>query len=250
MDPALLWRTGIGLTVMLAAALALLAWRRIHLGWQPVIAVLRAGVQLALVALLLRGVLEAPWTAVAFVALMLTTASLTAGGRLHELAGGRSAATLGVIVGGLAVPSLILALGIVPLQPTQVIAIAGILIGNAMTAATLAGRQFASRAEAQSGQLEAWWALGASNRLAHEQVARSAVREALLPGIDQTRSTGLVTLPGAFVGALFGGASPWEAGRFQLVVLVGILLVQTITTIVVTSLLSRSGQLPSTSAGS
>ena len=33
------------------------------------------------------------------------------------------------------------------------------------------------------------------------------MRESLIPNLDQTKSTGLVTLPGAFVGALFGGAT-------------------------------------------
>lgn len=40
---------------------------------------------------------------------------------------------------------------------------------------------------------------------------------------DQTKTTGLVTLPGAFVGAIFGGVSPLEAGRFQIVVLAAIM---------------------------
>jgi len=31
---------------------------------------------------------------------------------------------------------------------------------------------------------------------------------ALVPGLDQTRTVGLVTLPGAFVGVLLAGASP------------------------------------------
>lgn len=179
---------------------------------------------------------------------MLTTASLTSGGRLRELEGGWRAAVLGVVLGGVLSPAIVLATGMVPLEPTQVVAIAGILIGSAMTGATLAGRQFAARAESQAGQIEAWWSLGASNREAHDSIARAAMRESLLPGIDQTRSTGMVTLPGAFVGALFGGASPWEAGRFQLVVLVGILLTQTVTTLVTTEMLSRARHLPSTSA--
>jgi hypothetical protein len=40
-----------------------------------------------------------------------------------------------------------------------------------------------------------------------------AVAEALVPALDQTRTTGLVTLPGAFVGALFGEAGPWPLPR-------------------------------------
>ena len=55
------------------------------------------------------------------------------------------------------------------------------------------------------------------------------MRESLLPTLDQTKSTGLVTLPGAFVGALFGGASPVVAAQFQLVVLAGVALAMTLT---------------------
>src|SRR5690606_28380991 len=51
----------------------------------------------------------------------------------------------------------------------------------------------------------------------------------LLPAIDQTRTTGLVVLPGAFVGAVFAGLSPIEAGRFQLVVLASILAAGVVT---------------------
>ena len=53
--------------------------------------------------------------------------------------------------------------------------------------------------------------------------------ELMLPTLDQSKSTGLVTLPGAFVGALVGGASPADAAKFQLVVLAGIALSMTVT---------------------
>ena len=63
---------------------------------------------------------------------------------------------------------------------------------------------------------------------------------AVLPNLDQTKSTGLVTLPGAFVGALFGGASPVEAAQFQLVVLAAIMLSMLVCGWVVTRLASES----------
>jgi putative ABC transport system permease protein len=90
------------------------------------------------------------------------------------------------------------------------------------------------------GEVEAWFSLGATPAQAHEEIGREAVRESLLPNLDQTKSTGLVTLPGAFVGALFGGASPAQAAQFQLVVLAGIALAMTITGIVVTRLAGRT----------
>jgi len=54
-----------------------------------------------------------------------------------------------------------------------------------------------------------------------------------------------VTLPGAFVGALFGGASPLVAAQFQLVVLVGIGLTTVLTALVVSAMASRSPYVPS-----
>ena len=67
--------------------------------------------------------------------------------------------------------------------------------------------------------------------------------EALVPGMDQTRTVGLVTLPGAFVGVLLGGGSPWQAGAAQVLVLVGLLLGQTIS-VAVTVELVAGGMLP------
>ncbi len=54
-------------------------------------------------------------------------------------------------------------------------------------------------------------------------VSRPAAAEALVPGLDQTRTVGLVALPGAFVGTLLGGASPVQAGAVQVLVLVALL---------------------------
>jgi putative ABC transport system permease protein len=47
-----------------------------------------------------------------------------------------------------------------------------------------------------------------------------------------------VVLPGAFVGLLLGGATPLEAGRVQLLVLVGLLAAETVAAVSVTYLLS------------
>lgn len=247
MSPAeidLLVRTATGLAVLVALTIGLQHWRRLPLGVRPLTAVLRAALQLGVIALVLRGVLTFPALVVAFVALMLTTASLTSGARLRELWGGRRAALAGVLAGGIAATALVLALGLVPFDARNIVAVGGILIGNAMSAATLSGRNFRTMALARSGEVEGWLALGAAPRTAYADIARRAVHEALLPTIDQTRSTGLVTLPGAFVGALFGGANPVEAARFQLVVLAGIMLTQTITGLTVARILSAAPVLP------
>jgi putative ABC transport system permease protein len=202
--------------------------------------VVRAAVQLTVIALLLRGILAEPWTVVAFVVLMLTTASWTAARRLDRLWHGRRAAVVGVLAGSAVAVGAVFALRLVEPEVRYLIAVAGIVIGNAMSAATLSGRNLLRAVTSRRDEVEAWLSLGATPVQAHAPLARESVRDALLPGLDQTKSTGLVTLPGAFVGALFGGASPAEAAQFQLAVLAAIALAATITSIVVTRTGSRS----------
>jgi putative ABC transport system permease protein len=229
-----------GATVALAAAYGA------GLRWLPVWAIVRATVQLGIVALLLRGVLDVPATAAAFVLLMLSTASVTSMNRTRELWRGRTAAVLGVVAGSVVSLSAVFALQLADLEARYVVATGGIVIGSAMNAATLSGRNFLRSSRARAAEVEAWLSLGATPTIAHRDSAQEAVRESLLPNLDQSKSTGLVTLPGAFVGALFGGAGPVEAAKFQLVVLAGIALAMVVTAIVTTGVLRRSPFVPPT----
>jgi putative ABC transport system permease protein len=231
---------GAGLLVVGGMTLALTWWAGTGLGWLPVVAILRAAVQLAVVAALLHGVLNAPLTVAAFIALMLTTASWTAGRRTRGLWHGRRTAVAGVLGGSAVAIGVVLALRLAQTDARHLVAIAGIVIGGTMNAATLAGRRFLHTSAQRRDEIEGWLALGASAPQAHLDIGRVAVRESVLPNLDQTKSTGLVTLPGAFVGALFGGASPVDAARFQLVVLAALGLGMTVAAILVTRLAART----------
>lgn len=230
--------TGLLVVATTTAGLARLAG--LDLGLLPLRALGRAALQLSVVAVLLRGILTVPWTVAAFVALMLTTASWTASARLKGLVFGTRAAIAGVLSGSVVAIGAVYALGLVPSGTRYLIAVGGILIGNTMTASTLSGRSFRRAATTRSGEVEGWFALGATPSRAHLDLGRESAREALLATFDQSRATGLVTLPGAFVGALFGGASPAQAAQFQLVVLAGVALAMTVTALVVTRLLGRT----------
>jgi putative ABC transport system permease protein len=63
----------------------------------------------------------------------------------------------------------------------------------------------------------------------YRRIRRFDLQCCMVPALDQTRTVGLVTLPGAFVGALLGGAAVQSAARFQLAVLVGLLCAESIT---------------------
>src|SRR6476659_8907931 len=68
--------------------------------------------------------------------------------------------------------------------------------------------------------------------------------EALVPALDQTRTVGLVTLPGAFVGVLLGGGTAIQAGAVQVLVLIGLLAAETVTVVVAYQLMKASRLLP------
>jgi ABC-type uncharacterized transport system, permease component len=129
--------------------------------------------------------------------------------------------------------------GLIPRQPIAVVPIVGILIGGAMTATTLAGRRALDALRTRHGEYEAALSIGLLPRDSALLVARDDAALALVPGLDQTRTVGLVTLPGAFVGMLLGGASPLQAAAVQLVVLVALLLVQSIAVLVTVELVAR-----------
>jgi putative ABC transport system permease protein len=107
-----------------------------------------------------------------------------------------------------------------------------------MTATTLAGQRFVDDVAGGWGEVEGWLALGATARQAASAPGRRAASRALVPALDQTRNVGLVVLPGAYVGLLLGGATPLEAGRIQLLVLIGLLCAETVAAVIVTRILA------------
>ncbi|TXR51684.1 ABC transporter permease [Quadrisphaera setariae] len=238
----------VGVAVLLAVALLVLRSAGVAVGAAPLTAVLRGGLQLAAVGLVLGGVLDhAPLASAAVLAVMLTTAVWTASRRLTPLQGAvaaRRAVAVACTTGAVVVLAVVFALGVLPFSARYVVALGGIVLGGTMTSATLAGRHLLAGLLARRDEVEAWLSLGATPRRAVVDVARAAVRESLVPVLDQTRTTGLVTLPGAFIGALLGGASPVDAARFQLIVLAGLICAGSVVAVLVTTLLGAPRALP------
>src|SRR5699024_6899099 len=102
----------LGVVVLVTAAVVILRLAEVGLGGLPIVAIRRATVQLPLIALILQGALTAWWSVAAFIALMLTTASLTSLRRARDLPRGPVGAVVGVVVGALVTLTLVLALGL------------------------------------------------------------------------------------------------------------------------------------------
>lgn len=234
----------VALTLFVGATTALLAYFKIDLRWQPYITIARACLQLAVIALLLHGIMSAPWALAPFLVLMVGTATHASARHAKKLYRGRTATALAITSGAGLSTGLIFALGLVPFSAQNLVAVAGIIIGGTMTITTLTARNFVSLSAARSGEIEGWLALGAPSPVALRDIAQASIVEALTPGLDQTRATGLVTLPGTFIGALIGGASPLLAAQLQIAVLAGQALGGTVASLVLTAIVTRTRQLP------
>ena len=229
--PAVLLPTLVAVAILAALTVGLLWGSRTPSYLAPALAILRGAAQLAAISLVLGGVITSPlWVGTALL-VMFSVASVTATRRL-TWSWRRFALVAATMAAGILVTlAVVFGTGAIEFAPRYVLAVGGIVIGNSMTIATLAGRRFFEAILEQWDQVEGWLALGATPRQATVIQARQAVHSALIPSTDQTRTTGLVTLPGAFVGAIFGGASPLEAGRFQVVVLASIMAAGSITAV-------------------
>ncbi len=232
------WRLAVVLGLLVALAVTASYAGRLGVERDHLTAALRAAVQLTAVSLVIAAVLGSVWWSLGFALLMFAVASWTSARRVgvpHRQLGWVAAA---IAAGTVPVLTLILASGVVPFNGAGVVPPAGLVIGGAVIAAALAGRRAYDGLAAGFGPYEAGLARGMPSRDAAFEVIAPSGREALTPGLDQTRTVGLVTLPGAFVGVLLGGGTPLEAGAAQIMVLIGLMAGQAVTTAVLLRLVA------------
>jgi putative ABC transport system permease protein len=103
-------------------------------------------------------------------------------------------------------------------EPQYVIPIAGMILGNAMTSAALAGDRLQSDLRTRTDEIEAMLALGFSGTEAVRPMVRSAVRAAMIPTVSGMMTVGLVQLPGMMTGQILAGTSPLVAIEYQIVI--------------------------------
>ncbi|MFF7248676.1 ABC transporter permease [Embleya sp. NPDC008237] len=238
---------GIVAVLLLLAATAVAGAARLGHGRAVVVSGLRAAGQLLAVSFVITHVVDRLGFAALFVVMMYTVAALTAAGRVTA---NRRLFWPAVPIVTATGPTLGLlwATGLLPAKGIVLIPIAGILIGGAMTATVLAGRRALEELAQRRGEVEAALTLGFTDRDAAMEICRPAASGAMIPALDQTRTVGLVTLPGAFVGMLLGGATPLQAGAVQLFVLIALLQVQAVAVALTIELAAR-GRLVRTEPG-
>ncbi len=237
------WPVAFALAALLVLALGAHRVGGYGLDRSVLVAAIRALVQLTLIALVIRAVVENLWWSAGLVAVMFGTAVLTTSRRV-EAPGAWIWAAVATGAGAFPVLAIVLLSGAVPAEGIALIPIAGIIVGNAMTAHTLSCRRTFAALREEDTQYQASLSLGLLPSQAIGEIIHRRSPEALLPGLDQVRTTGLVTLPGAFIGVMLGGGSPVQAATVQVLVLFGIMAAQAITVVVAERLIAARRLLP------
>ncbi len=240
-DPG--WPVATAVVLLLALTLGMYAVGHLPNPASTAFAAARAILQLGLAALVITSVIGSLPLSVALLCVMFGIAVVTTVRRT----GATQAwpwATVAMLAGLVPVVAIILLTRTVPPTGIALIPVVGILAGNTMNGHTLACRRAFGALRDERGEYEAGLSLGLTTAQATTEVIHRHVPEALIPGLDQVRTAGVVTLPGAFIGVLLGGGSPAQAAAAQVLVLIGIMAAQTTTAVVAEHLIAAGRLLP------
>jgi putative ABC transport system permease protein len=125
-------------------------------------------------------------------------------------------------------------------DPRYLIPLAGMVIGNSMTGASLAVERLAAEFRERREEIETALCLGSSVQLAAEPVVSSAFRAALIPSVNAMAAMGLVFLPGMMTGQILSGTEPLIAVKYQIAIMCVITGSVALTTFLILKLGYRS----------
>ncbi len=211
----------IGALVLVFLAMGISRWQKIGLEKDMLVAVVRAFVQLIAIgyALNLIFAAESPFWILLVVGVMIGIAGYTAGQRGQGVPRSKRVAIVSVSVGAVLTLGMLVGLQVFPFEPRFIIPIAGMIVGNSMVVTGLVMSRLRDDVKLQRPQIEAALALGATRRQATNIQLRRALSTGMTPIVDNTKTVGLISLPGAMTGMILAGASPLEAVQLQIIVM-------------------------------
>lgn len=207
--------------VIVIIAIVISIFQKLGIATEMAYAILRSFIQLSIIGFVLQFIFtqkNAAWIILAHL-FMVAVAGYTAGQRAKHVPHGKYIAGVSMLVGTSITMALLVVLQVFPFTPRYIIPVSGMVVGNAMTVTGLTLKRLRDDIRVQQNLVETALALGATPRQATLKQVRRALVVALAPVIDNTKTVGLISLPGAMTGLIMGGASPIEAIQLQMVVM-------------------------------
>jgi UDP-glucose/iron transport system permease protein len=241
-----LWQVA-GTLVLVGIAMAASFWRHADLEQDIGVAVIRSFIQLTAVGYVIQGIFNSNslLLVVGLLAFMVVFGAWTARGRAKAVPHAFVPLLLALGTAAFVTLALVLILNVFDPKPRYLVPVGGMVIGNAMTSASVSLNRLADEIGGQAGLIEATLALGATARQATSRAVARSLRSGLIPLIDQTKTTGMVFFPGTMVGALLGGATPLNAVRLQLILLWTLMGAAALSSLIATNLAQQRFFTPS-----
>ncbi|XP_047956134.1 protein ALUMINUM SENSITIVE 3 [Salvia hispanica] len=223
---------------VVAMAIALSYFQKLGLEWEMAYSIFRAFLQLSIIGFVLEFIFNqenAIWILMAYL-FMVSVAGYTAGERAKHVPRGKYVAGASILVGTGITMFVLVVLHVFPFTPRYIIPVAGMMVGNAMTVTGVTMKKLRDDIKIQMNLVETALALGATPRQATLQQVKRSLVIALSPVLDNAKTVGLISLPGAMTGLIMGGASPLEAIQLQIVVMNMLMGASTVSSIMSTYL--------------
>jgi len=231
---------------MMVLAIGLSVWQALGLEGKFALATVRTIVQMLVVGVVLQVVFvwHNPLALLAILLFMLTVAAIAATNRITEAREGLLPIVWLAIFAGSGVVMVYANLFVLRrpdlwTNPQYVIPLTGMMIGNAMNSAAIAGERFRSSLVASRLAIETHLCLGATPEQAIASYRREAVRAGMLSIINSMMVVGLVTLPGIVTGQILSGVDPLLAASYQILIMFSIALADLIAALILTAGLWR-----------
>ncbi|WP_414551587.1 ABC transporter permease [Anabaena sp. CCY 0017] len=230
---------------LMAIAIGLSAWEKLGLELNLAIATGRTILQLLVLGYVLDFIfaLNNVWGVLAILAVILTVVAILAKNRISPKIPQVLPLVWGAILISTAVTVIYTNFLIIQperwYEPRYVIPLTGIVLGNAMNAAAIAGERLVSTMNAQSVEIETHLSLGATPQQAVSQYRKEAIRAAFLPTLNQMMLVGMVAIPGITTGQLIAGIRPIDAISYEIVIIFMVAASNLLTTILITRGLYR-----------
>jgi putative ABC transport system permease protein len=212
----------------LVLLVALLSWR-LYLGSarQLLIAAIRSAIQLMLLGYVLHLLFESdslPLIA-ALSLFMLSVAGYEVMARQKARfrgAWGYGIGAVSMFISAFSITLLTLFVIIQPdpwYKPQYAIPLLGMLLGNTMTGIAIGLDNLTRNARELREQIEERLILGQTWSQAIEDIRKDALRSGLIPIINAMAAAGVVSLPGMMTGQILAGSPPYEAAKYQLMIM-------------------------------
>ncbi|QIR37480.1 iron export ABC transporter permease subunit FetB [Tolypothrix sp. PCC 7910] len=230
---------------LMAIAVGLSAWEKLGLELSLVVATGRTILQLLVLGYVLDFIFAVNnvWGVLAILVIMLTITAIVARNRISQ----KLPLVLPWVWGSIFVSTALTVLYSIFLiiqperwyEPRYIIPLAGVVIGNAMNAAAIAGERLVNTINSSHLEIETHLSLGATPQQAITQYRKEAIRAGLMPTLNQMMLIGMVALPGITTGQLLGGVQPPDAVSYEILLLFMVAFANLLTTLLVTRGLCR-----------